>query len=89
MSTQTHMTHVDFTDVYATVPGSDDGIGAWQPLTQEQRDGWACIDCGKGFYGAEQPPRPIGRCEDCEVQVCQSCYEQRLRDHIDYYRPRS
>lgn len=79
-----YMTHVEFTDLYAKVPFSDDGIGAWLPLTDGQRMGAECIDCGAGFGGHE-----IGTCEDGPLYVCAGCYQQRLFDHIDHYRPQS
>ena len=79
-----YMTHIDYTDVYAKVPGSDDGIGAWVPLSDDQRRGWSCIDCTGGSRLQQ-----IGSCEEGPIMVCGICYERRLRDHIDYYRPRS
>jgi hypothetical protein len=79
------MTHIEFTDPHAKVPLSDDGIGAWSPLTDDQRNGTACIDCAKDVYGSAYG-RAVGNCEAGAVYVCWSCYEQRLHDHIDYYR---
>lgn len=84
----TCMTHVDFTDAYAKVPLSDDGIGAWQPLTDEQRWGIACLDCGRVEYH-DDGRRQIGTTDEGPVRVCLACYIQRLRDHIDYFRPQS
>jgi ribosomal protein L32 len=78
------MTPINFSDVYARVPGSDDM--AWQPLSEVQRRGEACMDCGT-YHG--YPSREIGRCADGPLVVCPSCYVQRLQDHIDYYRPQS
>jgi hypothetical protein len=78
------MTHIDFTDPYAAIPGVDDGIGAWVPLSEEQRHGWSCIDC-TGQTGLQM----IGRCDEGRITVCSFCYVRRLRDHIDYYRPQS
>lgn len=82
------MTHVEFTDAYAKVPGSDDGIGATVPLGDEQRRGEACIDCDSIVVGSTAR-RVIGATPDGPARVCLACYLERLRDHIDYYRPRS
>lgn len=82
------MVHIEFGDYYLMIPGSDDGIGAWVPLSEEQRRGEECIDCGRSVYGSAYG-RFLGTCEAGKVYVCQACYEQRLMDHIDYYRPQS
>lgn len=85
-----HMTHVDYTDIYATVPYSDSGVGAWVPLSDDQRIGAACLDCDKTLYGAKHA---VGSVEHLGAQwvvnVCPECYLERLRDHIDYRRPQS
>ena len=78
------MTPIEFTDAYATIPGTDTGIGAWQPLDDEERSGWVCIDCGSRL-----DLRTIGKCADGPIRVCGDCYVRRLWDHIDYYRPQS
>lgn len=80
----TYMTPIEFTDAHAAIPGTDDGIGSWQPLSDDERTGHMCIDCGN-----RRDLRRIGRCADGPIRVCGDCYVQRLRDHIDYYRPQS
>jgi hypothetical protein len=81
-----YMTHVEFTDAHATVPGTDTGIGATKPLIEEQRRGDACLDCESIVIGSTAR-RVIGLCIDGPIRVCLACYHERLRDHIDYYRP--
>jgi hypothetical protein len=83
-----YMTHIEFTDVYAKVPGSDDGVGATKPLGDDQRRGDACIDCESIVIGSTSR-RVIGLTIDGPARVCLACYHERLRDHIDYYRPQS
>jgi len=78
------MTHIEFTDLHAKVPGSDDGIGAWVPLSDDQARGWSCIDCA-----GRTDLQVIGQCSEGPIAVCAICYVRRLRDHIDYYRPQS
>jgi hypothetical protein len=73
------MTHVAFTDDAVTIPEVDTGVGAWRPLTDEQRSGWACIDCG----AVAAQMRPVGTVEEGQVFCCTSCYESRLRDRIE------
>jgi hypothetical protein len=76
------MTHIEWTDDDAIVPGVDDGIGAWALLDDDHRSGWQCIDCPSRL-----DLRTIGQCSDGPIRVCGGCYVHRLRCRIDYHRP--